>query len=511
MPFGQAGEAETHGGAGWIAGRQGALQGFDAGLSGFQTGNGPLLQEAGNEKLHFQPGAIAGLTNPVILFPNHRSKGFELAQALADGAATDAKAPDDFVAGERFVAGKEKSVNLTVGLGIAKKFGKVGENGNDALRAGIGGGNKGGGCVAHGRKYSAGRPRCQFRMKYQKEYSGSRAGSDFQCGLLRIENGVFEGHVAGAFLGGAEEIGVKFVKASDVEVGVEESAPIHNDGAGMDFAAQVAAFKDAQGAVAIDAGGELAMNDQVAHADGVGNDDVGSAFHADAAGADFAIEASGGSNPCLAIAEKPSGDASADIRRTTNAELIVEIAEFFDGQFSACIDGAGEAFFHEHVVEVNVCVAIWARRGGSQAWCFVNAGTFVAAHATKFRRTPAVVKGAQFFDLRLIAQEPRFGRLQGAPGQRLQSLDKWREFFTPCGGRARCNRRWGGACGRLAADLEVLSASAAESADNSRRLLLGRTAFRAGDRLFRDARRHDEPALDQALFGGVGRRCCRAG
>ena len=323
------------------------------------------------------------------------------------------------------------------------------------------------------------------------------------------EDGFFEGHVAGAFLEGAEDFGVGFVEAADVEFGLEESAFVDADGAGVDFAFEEAAFEDAQGAVAVDAGGDFAADDHVVDADGVGDDDVGAFFDADAAGADLAVEASGGADAGLAVAENFAGRAAADVGLAADGELVVEVAEFFDGEGAAGADDAADALLDENVIDVDVRVAVRAGGGGGEVRDFVDAAAFVAADAFEFRRAPALVVFAQFVDLRFVAQDPGLGDFQDARGERRELGGEGREFLPP---RGHGGRERGEARRFLVSQLEVLPAGTAERADDPGRFLLGGAALRTGDRLFRGAGRHGGSAfLEEAFFGFAGRRGTAAG
>ena len=68
------------------------------------------------------------MAGTVVLFFDDGAEGFELAQALADGALAHVEAPGDFFHAERLFVGEEETVDLSVGLGIAEQFGEVGED-----------------------------------------------------------------------------------------------------------------------------------------------------------------------------------------------------------------------------------------------------------------------------------------------------------------------------------------------------------------------------------------------
>ena len=100
----------------------------------------------------------------------------------------------------------------------------------------------------------------------------------------------------------------------------------------MDLAAERAAFEDAQGPVAVDAGGDFAADHHVVHSHRMGDDNVRALFDADAPGSDFTIEPPGGADFRFAVAKNLSCRAAADVGRAANGDMVVQVAEFFYGQ-----------------------------------------------------------------------------------------------------------------------------------------------------------------------------------
>jgi hypothetical protein len=107
---------------------EGGAQGFDAGLGGFEAGDDAFFQETGDEELHLELGGVEGLAGAVVLFFDHGAEGFELAEALADGALADVESPGDVFHRHGRFAGEEEAVDLSVGFGVAEEFGQIGED-----------------------------------------------------------------------------------------------------------------------------------------------------------------------------------------------------------------------------------------------------------------------------------------------------------------------------------------------------------------------------------------------
>ena len=132
------------------------MQGFDAGLGGFESGDDAFFEKAGDEEFHLELRGVTGLAGAVGLFFHHGSEGLELAESLAGGALADVQTPQDVLHAERLLAGKKQTIDLSVGLGVAEEFGQVGENGDEAFLVGCGnrwgvrGGRTGAAGAGHG-------------------------------------------------------------------------------------------------------------------------------------------------------------------------------------------------------------------------------------------------------------------------------------------------------------------------------------------------------------------------
>ena len=313
------------------------------------------------------------------------------------------------------------------------------------------------------------------RRENPKRYSPTE--SDRQRCLGLFGGGVFECHVAGALLQGAEEFGVFFVETPDIQLGLEEAAFVHGDRARVDFALEEPALEDAEASVAIDARGQLALHDHVVHADGMRDDDIRAALDADAARADLAIEPSGGSDLGFAIAKKFSRHAAADVGAAADGCLVVEVAEFFDDERAAGPHRAGDALLDEHVFQRDVRIAVRATGRCGHARHFVHASAFVAAHAAEFGRSVFLDEEPDLLDLRLVAEDIGLGDAEEPILERRHPLAP----FV----RGR---------GQRLVRLEMMPARPAERADNARGLRLSGPAFGAGYRFFPFAWRKRHPA-----------------
>ena len=111
---------------------EGGAEGFDPGFSRFKAGDDALFEEAGDEELHLELGGVEGLAGAVVAFFNHGAEGFELAQALTDGALADLETLRDLLHGQGLLVGEEKSEDFAIRLRVAEKFSQVGEDGYQA-------------------------------------------------------------------------------------------------------------------------------------------------------------------------------------------------------------------------------------------------------------------------------------------------------------------------------------------------------------------------------------------
>lgn len=103
---------------------------FERALAVFQAGDEALFDEAINERLELQAGGVEGKASAG--FPLNGAEAFQGAESETDGSEADAHTVGDFLHGERGCGAEKESVDLTVGTGIPKEVGQLGEDLDEA-------------------------------------------------------------------------------------------------------------------------------------------------------------------------------------------------------------------------------------------------------------------------------------------------------------------------------------------------------------------------------------------